>query len=203
MLRAGLRGWPEGRSPMIRFDAARVAVGVNRATASWRAPLSASRERPCRSAFFAPEPGLARRTRVRARNADPRATQAPVRRTPTCKAVPAKPIAEEENRPSPCSRRLRPCGVEPDHRRAPLRPPAQPRPKHQAIPSIKPSAAAGAPRVTVRNEGRSAVGTSWPRSASRTGAADPGDAAVQPGRLLVRLLITARQSADSTGASEP
>ena len=49
------------------------------------------------------------------------------------------------------------------------RPSGHPRNPGRGIsdPSIKPSAAAGAPRVSVRNEGRSAVGTSWPRSASR------------------------------------
>ncbi len=56
MPRPGLRGWPEGRSPMIRFDAEKwQSAATRRRRSSPR--RSASRELPCRSASSAPEPG--------------------------------------------------------------------------------------------------------------------------------------------------
>src|SRR5205814_4190795 len=103
----------------------------------------------------------------------PRAAHASERRTPTCHAAVATPISDERTAvvaypPTAVARRLAGSSASgpPAKRAAPLAP--------SAIPSISPSAAAArdAPRPSVseRNDGRSAVGTSCPRSESRLAA---------------------------------
>src|SRR3954452_19164097 len=103
----------------------------------------------------------------------PRAAHPRERRTPTCHAAVATPISDERTAvvaypPTAVARRLAGSSASgpPTTRAAPLAP--------SAIPSISPSAAAArdAPRPSVseRNDGRSAVGTSCPRSESRLAA---------------------------------
>ena len=112
----------------------------------------------------------------------PRAAQAPARRTPTCQAEVATPISRREHRGrGVAADRAAPAARVVGERAAgEARGPGSP----SAIPSISPSAAAGAPRVEVRKLGSSAVGTSCPRSARRLAPPIPATPRVSQGGSL-------------------
>ena len=93
----------------------------------------------------------------------PRAAQAPVRSTATCHGAVASPTLLESTAVvtyPPTATFARRSGSSARAPPASLATPAAP----SAMPSINPSADAGAPSVTVRKLGSSDVGISWPTS---------------------------------------
>ena len=103
---------------------------------------------------------------LRAGPRTPRATQPAIRSKPACHTAVASPIAAVRIAVAvypPTAVVLRRSGSSASAPPPSLATPPSP----SASPSITPSAAAGAPSVLVRKAGSRAVGTSWPRSASR------------------------------------
>jgi hypothetical protein len=70
------------------------------------------------------------------------------------------------------------------HRPAPAKPPE--------MPSISPSAAAGAPRVAVTNEAISEAGISWPTSARKLAVPIPATPGASQGRWPARRFASVR-----------